>query len=109
MDTVTSNPLLSEPVLARVRELCREYGVRQLDVFGSVLTDRFDPERSDVDLLVAWDEARGGLGWREYIGLIEAFEAAFGRKVDLVSDRMIVNPYLRRSIDAARWRVFPPQ
>ncbi|MFZ1870771.1 MAG: nucleotidyltransferase domain-containing protein [Steroidobacteraceae bacterium] len=30
----------------------QQYGVRKLELFGSILHPDFDPERSDVDLLV---------------------------------------------------------
>lgn len=33
-------------------ELCRRHGVAKLSVFGSALRGDFDPDRSDVDLLV---------------------------------------------------------
>ena len=35
-----------------LRALCLRYRVRRLDLFGSAVTDRFDPLRSDVDMLV---------------------------------------------------------
>ena len=37
--------------LERHAEFCRRWGVRELALFGSVLRDEFDPERSDVDVL----------------------------------------------------------
>lgn len=40
-------------------ELCQLFGVARLAVLGSAVTDRFDPDRSDVDFLVEFrDEAR---------------------------------------------------
>ena len=42
--------------LEAIRALCREYGVLRLEVFGSVCTPEFDPERSDVDFLVEYPE-----------------------------------------------------
>ncbi len=41
--------LLDPAVIARA---CERHGVLRLRVFGSALTDRFDPARSDVDFLV---------------------------------------------------------
>lgn len=35
-----------------IRALCREFGVKRLELFGSAATDEFDPDRSDVDFLV---------------------------------------------------------
>ncbi len=36
----------------KIAELCQTHHVRRLSVFGSAVRDDFDPERSDVDLLV---------------------------------------------------------
>jgi len=35
-----------------IAEICRLYRVRRPAVFGSALTERFDPARSDVDFAV---------------------------------------------------------
>jgi hypothetical protein len=35
----------------KVAEFCRARGIRKLSLFGSVLREDFDPERSDVDVL----------------------------------------------------------
>jgi predicted nucleotidyltransferase len=36
----------------QIAALCREYQVAELSLFGSGSREDFDPERSDVDLLV---------------------------------------------------------
>lgn len=41
----------NQPALAA---LCREFGIRKLEVFGSAVTDAFEPDRSDVDFFVAY-------------------------------------------------------
>ena len=44
---------LIEAHRSQIAALCRDYGVRGLDVFGSAARETdFDPNRSDVDLLV---------------------------------------------------------
>ncbi|MGH8325945.1 MAG: nucleotidyltransferase family protein, partial [Steroidobacteraceae bacterium] len=40
---------------AEISKLCRLHGVRRLEVFGSILRGDFDPERSDVDIVVEFD------------------------------------------------------
>ena len=35
----------------KIEEFCRAQGIRKLSLFGSVLRDDFDPQRSDVDVL----------------------------------------------------------
>ncbi len=46
--------------LGEITALCREFGVATLYVFGSATTEAFDPERSDVDLLVERGDFRNG-------------------------------------------------
>jgi predicted nucleotidyltransferase len=36
----------------KIAAFCRERGTHRLSVFGSVLPDDFDPQRSDVDVLM---------------------------------------------------------
>ena len=66
---------------AAVARFCRERGIRTLSLFGSVLRDDFDPQRSDVDVLAELcPESRPG--W-EFFGWHEDLERILGRKVDL--------------------------
>lgn len=37
----------------QLADVCRRLGVRRQEVFGSAATERFDPLRSDVDLLTS--------------------------------------------------------
>jgi predicted nucleotidyltransferase len=89
-----------------VAEICRQFHVRRLDVFGSAAREDFDPARSDVDFLVEFerDHPLGGLD--AYFGLKEALEQLFGRKVDLVAPSRLKNPYLRRSIERNHQNVY---
>jgi predicted nucleotidyltransferase len=43
------------PYMAEIENLCRQYNVKTLYAFGSVLTDRFNSD-SDVDLIVDFRE-----------------------------------------------------
>ena len=47
------NPLITNNLDA-IRALCREYGIVRLEVFGSVVTEDFDPARSDVDVIIEY-------------------------------------------------------
>ena len=35
-----------------IAAFCRKWGIKRLSFFGSIVRDDFDPERSDVDVLV---------------------------------------------------------
>lgn len=84
---------------AEIDELCRKYHVRRLEVFGSAATGEWDPESSDIDLLVKFDAEAS---WRERSELAEALRRLFDRDVDLVADKEFKNPYFRRSVEASR-------
>src|SRR5438874_4379590 len=83
-------------------ELCRRFGVCRLDLFGSAATGRFDPERSDLDFLVEFEEPLTGGFSSPYFRLLEALQDLFQRKVDLVIERTLINPYRRRRILAEK-------
>ncbi len=86
--------------LPALTDLCRQFGVRRLDLFGSATTGRFDPTGSDLDFLVEFEEPPQGGFTGPYFRLLEALEALFGRKVDLLT--RIENPYRRRRIEAEK-------
>lgn len=90
-----------------LRELCRRFHVRRLDLFGSAARGDFDPERSDIDFLVEFDRGHPeALSFNTYFDFKEALEALLGRSVDLVEPGAVRNPYLKASIEASREPVF---
>ena len=78
-------------------DVCRRHGVRRLAVFGSAVTDRFDPERSDLDFLVEFNSDIQH-PFRAYFDLKEELESLFERPVDLVEAGAVTNPYVSASI-----------
>jgi uncharacterized protein len=90
-----------------LRDLCRRFHVRRLDVFGSAARGDFDPARSDLDFLVEFDSgAPEALSLKTYLGLKDALETLFGRKVDLVEPGAMRNPYLKADVERSRQPVF---
>ena len=86
-----------------VAQLCRRYGVRRLDLFGSAARGEFDPARSDLDFLVVFDKTSGVSPADRYLGLMTDLERLFGRRVDLVEVAAHRNPYFMA--DALKDRV----
>ena len=65
-------PVAAPGPLPELRALCHEYGVLRLEVFGSALTSRFDPETSDVALLVEYPPEHDLGPWAgQHTGLAE--------------------------------------
>ncbi len=92
---------------AELEQLCREHHVRRLDVFGSATTDEFDPQHSDLDLIVEFDEnvVRGGFQG-DYFTLLDKLQQLFGRSVDLIEPDAIRNPYFRRAVEQSRQPIY---
>ncbi len=82
--------------LDAIARVSRAHGASRLSVFGSAVTKLFDPECSDVDLLVEFvPELPDPFG--AYFGLKEGLERLLGRKVDLVMVKAIRNPHFAAS------------
>ncbi len=68
-------------------DFCRRWKIRELALFGSVLSNAFGPA-SDVDVLVTFlPEAEWSL--LDHIRMEQELSALLGRQVDLVSKRAI--------------------
>ena len=80
----------------QIEELCRRFGVKRLELFGSAAGGGFDPDVSDYDFLVEFEQRdyRGSAG--AYFGLLHALEDLLGRPVDLVEVRAVTNPHFLR-------------
>ncbi len=88
-----------------IAALCRSYGVSRLAVFGSAVTDRFDPAHSDVDFLVEFrEDAR--VSFRTYFALRMALEKLLGRPVDLVMTKALRNPYFAAEVEKTRSELY---
>ena len=87
---------------AEIAALCRRFHVRELDLFGSAARGTFDPERSDLDFVVRFENLHPVAFADAWFGLREGLAALFGRPVDLLTAESITNPYLRESIERSR-------
>ena len=76
-------------------------------MFGSVLTPRFNKE-SDIDLLVKFNKDSIPLSdyADNYFDFQFALEDLFRRKVDLVCDDAIKNPYFRQEVDSKKELIY---
>ena len=88
--------------LDEVEQLCREYRVRRLDLFGSAAHGGFNPDDSDLDFLVDLGPLTPSEYQRTYFDLLDALRDLFGRPVDLVEDSAVKNPWFRASIEETR-------
>lgn len=79
-------------------ELCEKHEVKELYVFGSVLTDKFD-DSSDIDILIQFNQIDLTKYFDNYMDLKEKLEEILKRPVDLVENQAIKNPIFRKVVD----------
>jgi hypothetical protein B2_01308 len=84
--------------LDTIRSLCERYRVKTLYVFGSVLTPNFDTH-SDIDLLVDFLDQDALQYASNYFQFKFELEKLFNRKIDLLEERALKNPYFIENIN----------
>lgn len=84
--------------LDTIRSLCERYRVKTLYVFGSVLTPNFDTY-SDIDLLVDFLDQDALQYASNYFQFKFELEKLFNRKIDLLEERTLKNPYFIENIN----------
>ncbi len=85
-----------------VERLCRRFRVRRLELFGSAVRGQFDPETSDLDFLVDFEQLKPEEYADTYFGLLEGLRELFKRNVDLVMVSAVKNPYFLEGIERSR-------
>lgn len=89
--------------------LCKRHKVSKVYAFGSSITEHFDPMKSDIDVIVDLD-IKDPI---EYGGTLLSFwdnlESLLKRRVDLLTDDSINNPYLRKSIESTKKLIYDGQ
>ncbi|MDE6206735.1 MAG: nucleotidyltransferase domain-containing protein [Muribaculaceae bacterium] len=100
---------LIELNIDKIVALCKKYKVAKLWVFGSILTPRFNDD-SDVDFSVDFDADtinREGLDWADiFFDFIDELQQLLGRKVDLVDESSVKNPYFRNELDRTKRLIY---
>ncbi len=81
-----------------ITELCKTHKVKSLYAFGSVLTDKFNNE-SDVDLIVDFQQLDVLDYGDNYYDLKFSLESMLKRKIDLLEQKAIKNPYFIKTIN----------
>jgi len=86
-------------------ELCLNYKVRELYIFGSVLTDKFN-DSSDIDFLVQFGQVDILDYFDNYMDFKEKLEVLLNRPVDLIENQAIRNPIFRKIVDRDKILVY---
>jgi predicted nucleotidyltransferase len=96
---------LIEINIQRIIDLCKKHKVNKLFVFGSILTGRFN-DKSDIDFVVDFSKIDLAEYVNNYFDLKESLQKLLGRDIDLLEDKAINNPVLRRNIDRTKQLIY---
>jgi predicted nucleotidyltransferase len=100
------HPVVAQHIPA-IRELCQEFGVQKLEIFGSAVTERFDPAHSDVDFIVTYPEGYDVGPWaRNHWELQSRLESVLGVSVDLIMSTAIRKPRFERRVRDSRTTLY---
>jgi len=101
-DTIHSVNRIVADRLVALGALAEKHRVLRLYLFGSALSDAFDPSSSDLDFLVEFKAMPAGGRADSYFGLLEDLEMLLGRPIDLVELDAIRNPYFREEVEKTK-------
>lgn len=99
------NPLI-EDRREQIAAICRQHGVRRLDVFGSALRVDFDEACSDVDVVIEFEAQVPGNALRRYFDVKAKLEAVLNRPVDIVMLDAMDDTRLKRIIERTKVPVY---
>lgn len=88
-----------------ILNLCKTHKVKSLYAFGSVLTDKFT-NQSDVDLIVDFEKLDVLDYGDNYYDLKFSLENILKRKVDLLEEKAIKNPYSIKIINQSKKLIY---
>jgi predicted nucleotidyltransferase len=92
--------------LPLVAKLFKEHKVKSAYAFGSLVNGKFDNE-SDIDLLINFEEGlepleKGEMWWN----LHDTLRDIFNRKIDLVIENSLKNPYFIEEINEKKQLIY---
>ena len=84
-----------------LQNLCKKYEIKTMYLFGSATTAEFNVS-SDIDILISFQNIPFDKYTENYFELHEALEKLFDRKVDLLTERSLSNPYFIQSVEKTK-------
>jgi len=87
-------------------ELCKSLKIQKMIIFGSVVSGEFRKD-SDIDLLISFSDDLSVEEYTEnFFTLHYKLEELFNRKIDIVTERMLSNPYFIESINESKELIY---
>ncbi len=98
------NKIISDKI-QELSKLCNVYSVKKMYAFGSVCTDKFN-DNSDIDLLISFDNLSIEQYTDNYFDLHYKLQDLFNRKIDLLTDKSLSNPYFIEGMEKTKQLIY---
>ena len=76
--------------------------VNKMYFFGSALSSKFDEDTSDIDILVEVTDLPPEECGENLIVLWDNLELLFNRKVDLLTEKSLHNPFFKKEVEQTK-------
>jgi len=87
-------------------EICKEFKIKRLYVFGSVVGDDFT-DNSDIDFLLSFfDNLTPEQYTDNYIELHYRLRKLFFREIDILTERTLKNPYFVDQVNKSKQLIY---
>lgn len=104
MSSIANNIIRTKNIA--IQKLCREQNVKELRLFGSALTDRFNQQSSDFDFVADFNDPDAvGIADR-FMAFVSGLEVLLGRQADVITRQSIKNPVFRKMIEEQSIQVY---
>ena len=91
---------------AKLTQLCKSLNIKRMNVFGSVVTDKFNDD-SDIDFLILFSEDLSvGEYTDNYFELHYKLREIFNREIEIVTEPTLSNPYFIESINESKQLIY---
>ena len=87
--------------IQELKKLCEIYDIKTMYVFGSACTENFN-SNSDIDILIAFKEISIEQYTNNYFDLHLKLEQLFNRKIDLLTENSLSNPFFIQRIEETK-------
>lgn len=89
----------------KLNKLCNKYKVSKLYLFGSARSKNFN-KNSDLDFIVTFKDIDKDDYFDNYYDFKFSLIDALNRKIDLLEEKAIRNPFLKISIDNSKEKIY---
>ena len=89
----------------QISDLCIQHKVLRLYLFGSFAKNKAT-KNSDIDFLVTFNDVDLYEYFDNYLRLKEELEKLYNRKVDLVEEQTVKNPFLVENINQSKILIY---